>query len=665
MAVTGTIEQRIEALRTTLREHDYRYYVLAEPSVTDAEYDRLMRELIALEQAHPQFVTPDSPTQRVGGQPTKEFPSVVHDVPMLSLANNYSADELRDFDRRVAAALEGETYSYVAELKIDGVAISLTYRDGVFFRGATRGDGVQGDEITANLRTIRSIPLRAAGLNNFEVRGEIFMMKKDFELMNDERMQAGEKLFVNARNSTAGTLKLQDPAIVAARRMNMFAYFLRSDGITVRTHSASMALLKKAGFMVNEHCRPCASIDAVIAFCAEWTEKRSALPYDIDGVVVKVDLLSQQRKLGTIAKSPRWAVAYKFPAAQVETRLLGITLQVGRVGTITPVAELEPVFVAGSTVSRATLHNEDNIAELDLRIGDTVIIEKGGDVIPKVSGVVVEKRPRGAKKFIMPAVCPVCGAGIVRPEGESAYYCENVVCPAQLRRRIEHFAHRGAMDIDGLGEAAVDALVENNLAVTAADLYELDRDKLIALERMGPKSAQNLLDAIEASKRRPFARVLFAVGIRFVGAGVAKILSDHFGSLEALRRASEEDLEAVSGIGPRIAESIVRFFRHRDSLDLLDRLERAGLTMRSHTGAASGVRLSGKTFVLTGTLARMTRDEAKEKIESLGGKVSSSVSAKTSFVVAGADPGSKLDKAAKLHVPVLDEDGFTALLASG
>jgi DNA ligase (NAD+) len=662
MASTAAIRQRIDSLRATLREHDYKYYVLAEPSVADAEYDRLMRELIDLEAKHPELISPDSPTQRVGGQPTKEFPSVIHDVPMLSLANTYSADELRDFDRRVASALDGEQYAYVAELKIDGVAISLTYRDGIFVRGATRGDGVQGDEITNNLRTIRSIPLRAAGLKNCEVRGEIFMMKNDFELMNEERMQAGEKLFVNARNSTAGTLKLQDPAIVATRRMNMFAYFLRTDDAEVARHTDSLELLKKAGFMVNDQYRRCATIDDAIAFCSEWGDKRSALPYDIDGVVLKVDSLSQQRTLGTIAKSPRWAVAYKFPAAQVETVLRGITLQVGRVGTITPVAELEPVFVAGSTVSRATLHNEDNIAELDLRIGDTVIIEKGGDVIPKVSGVVAAKRPAGARKFTMPRTCPVCGAGIFRPEGEAAYYCENVLCPAQIRRRIEHFAHRGAMDIDGLGEAVVDALVENKLASTIADLYTLDKETLAGLERMGPKSAQNLIDGIEASKQRPFARVLFALGIRFVGSGVAKILADNFGSIGALRRATEEELEAVNGIGPRIAESIVRFFANRDSVKLVERLEHAGVTMTSKILKAASGHLAGKTFVLTGTLARMTRDEAKEKIETLGGKVSSSVSAKTSFVVAGTDPGSKLDKAQTLNVPVLTEDEFVALL---
>jgi DNA ligase (NAD+) len=656
------IGQRLEELRATLRDHDYRYYVLAEPSVSDAEYDRLMRELIELERQHPELITPDSPTQRVGGEPTKEFPPVIHDVPMLSLANNYSAEELRDFDRRVAGALEGAAYSYVTELKIDGVAISLTYRDGVFVRGATRGDGVQGDEITNNLKTIRSIPLRASGLKNFEVRGEIFMMKKDFELMNEDRLQAGEKLFVNARNSTAGTLKLQDPAIVATRRLNMFTYFLRADDLKIATHAESLALLSKAGFMVNDQFRRCASIDAVIQFCSEWSDKRSALPYDIDGVVVKVDSLAQQRTLGTIAKSPRWAVAYKFPAAQVETTLRDITLQVGRVGTITPVAELDPVFVAGSTVSRATLHNEDYIAELDLRIGDTVIIEKGGDVIPKVSGVILDKRPAGTKKFHMPASCPVCGAKIIRPEGEAAYYCENVVCPAQLRRRIEHFAHRGAMDIDGLGEAVVDALVEHKLAVTAADLYDLDTDQLVGLERMGPKSAQNLIAAIDASKQRPFARVLFALGIRFVGAGVAKILSDHFGSLDALRTASEAELEAVNGIGPRIAESIVRFFQNRDSRKFVDRLERAGVMMRSEKSPAGNGPLSGKTFVLTGTLASMTREEAKEKIESRGGKVSSSVSAKTSFVVAGADPGSKLEKADKLKVTTLTEAQFIALL---
>ncbi|HLP16119.1 MAG TPA: NAD-dependent DNA ligase LigA [Bacteroidota bacterium] len=664
MAAASSAARRIEQLRSLIREHDYKYYVLAQPSIDDAQYDALLRELMDLERDNPGLVTADSPTQRVGGQPTKEFPTVLHDVPMLSLANTYSEQELRDFDKRVSSALGEGTYAYVAELKIDGVAISLTYRNGMFVRGVTRGDGVQGDEITNNLRTIRSIPLRATGLFDFEARGEIFMMKKDFERMNEDRQEAGEKLFVNARNSTAGTLKLQDPAIVATRRMNLFAYFLRTDERNIETHYESMMLLKDAGFMVNAHLRRCASIDHVIAFCNEWGEKRGSLPYDIDGVVVKVDSIAQQRRLGAVSKSPRWAIAYKYAAIQAQTLLKGITLQVGRVGTITPVAELEPVFVAGSTVSRATLHNEDNIAALDLRIGDTVTIEKGGDVIPKVSGVLLENRRASAEKFSMPHACPVCGAKIVRPEGEAAYYCENVACPAQIRRRIEHFASRGAMDIDGLGEAVIDALVENKLAATAADLYSLTAGQLEDLDRMGPKSAQNLVTAIEASKSRPFARLLFAIGIRFVGSGSARLLADHFGSLDRLRRATQEELESVVGIGPRIAESVIRFFADPHSRAMLGKLEHAGLRTSSETSAATApdAPLRGKTFVITGTLESMSREQAKEAIEARGGKVSSSVSAKTSFVVVGADPGSKADKARKAGVEMLDEAAFLALV---
>ena len=487
--------RRIQELSEKIREHDYKYYVLSEPTISDEKYDLLMRELAGLEDQFPELRTPDSPTQRVGGQPTKEFSAVTHSVPMLSLANTYSEEELLDFDRRVDSLLQHEPYRYVAELKIDGVAISIKYENGIFVQGATRGDGVQGDEITNNLRTIRSIPLRthptSARLLNFEVRGEIYMQKKDFERMNAERELAGEKLFVNARNSTSGTLKLQDPKIVATRRLNMFSYFLRSDDVSLKSHYENLDLLKKMGFVVNEYIRLCKTIRDVKNFCDEWKERRESLPYDIDGIVVKVDSIRQQETLGAVAKSPRWAIAYKFPAQKVETKLKGITLQVGRVGTITPVAELEPTFVGGTTVSRATLHNEDYIKELDLRVGDTVVVEKGGDVIPKVSAVNAAKREKGSKPFVMPKECPVCGSRIYRPEGEAAYYCENSECPAQVRGRIEHFAHRGAMDIEGLGEAVIDLLVNEQIIHTLADIYFLKKNQIVPLERMGEKSAQN------------------------------------------------------------------------------------------------------------------------------------------------------------------------------
>ncbi|HTY12191.1 MAG TPA: NAD-dependent DNA ligase LigA [Bacteroidota bacterium] len=661
-------KRRIQELAEKIREHDYKYYVLSQPTISDEKYDQLMRELAGLEEQFPALRAPDSPTQRVGGQPTKEFPTVTHSVPMLSLANTYSEEELIDFDRRVGSLLNQETYRYIAELKIDGIAISLKYENGILVQGATRGDGVQGDEITNNLRTIRSIPLRVHPVSNklrtFEVRGEIYMKKKDFEKMNAERELAGEKVFVNARNSTSGTLKMQDPKIVAARRLNMFSYFLRSDDVQLKSHYENLELLKQMGFVVNEHIRVCKTIRDVKNFCDEWKDRRESLPYDIDGVVVKVDSLRQQEDLGAVAKSPRWAIAYKFPAQKMETRLNGITLQVGRVGTITPVAELEPVFVGGTTVSRATLHNEDYIAELGLRVGDTVVVEKGGDVIPKVSAVNTAKRQKGSRPFTMPNVCPVCGSKIYRPEGEAAYYCENSECPAQVRGRIEHFAHRGAMDIEGLGEAVIDLLVNEKLIHTLADIYTLKKDRIVPLERMGEKSAQNLIDAIEQSKKQPFHKVIFALGIRFVGAGVAKLLADSFGTIERLQGASLEDLERVEGIGPRIAESVVRFFKEKHTRELIAKLQRAGVTMRSEKKKSSAQPFAGKIFVLTGTLTSMARDEAKEKIEALGGKVTSSVSAKTNFVVVGSDAGSKLEKAVELGVQTVDEREFQKMLAS-
>ncbi len=659
--------RRVQELSEKIREHDYKYYVLAEPTISDEKYDLLMHELADLEVQFPELKTPDSPTQRVGGQPTKEFSTVTHSVPMLSLANTYSEEELIDFDRRVDALLQHEPYRYVAELKIDGVAISIKYENGIFIQGATRGDGIQGDEITNNLRTIRSIPLRTnptgTRLVNFEVRGEIYMQKKDFERMNAERELAGEKLFVNARNSTSGTLKLQDPKIVATRRLNMFSYFLRSDGMPLQSHYENLGLLKKMGFVVNEHIRLCKTIRDVKNFCDEWKERRESLPYDIDGVVVKVDSIRQQDALGAVAKSPRWAIAYKFPAQKVETKLKGITLQVGRVGTITPVAELEPTFVGGTTVSRATLHNEDYIKELDLRVGDTVVVEKGGDVIPKVSAVNTAKREKGSKPFVMPKECPICGSRIYRPSGEAAYYCENSECPAQVRGRIEHFAHRGAMDIEGLGEAVIDLLVHEQLIHTLADIYSLKKKQIVPLERMGEKSAQNLIDAIAQSKRQPFHKVLFALGIRYVGAGVAKLLADSFDSIENLQSASQEELEHVEGIGPRIAESVVRFFKERHTKELVKKLQRAGVTLKSEKKESSTQPFAGKTFVLTGGLHSMTREEAKEKIESLGGKVTSSVSTKTDFVVVGTDAGSKFDKAVELGVKTVDEKEFQKMLA--
>lgn len=667
MNESASIRKRIEHLREELHSHDYRYYVLSDPLISDGEYDRLMRELISLEDQYPDLRTSDSPSQRVGGQPTKDFPTVTHDVPMLSLSNTYSEDELLDFDRRVSEILRTRSYRFVAELKIDGVAISLVYENGTFVRGATRGDGVQGDDITNNLKTIRSIPLKVrSGKNipqNFEVRGEIFMMKKDFEEMNKRQEMMGEKTFVNARNSTSGTLKLQDPKIVAQRKLSMFTYFLRTRESVSGSHSENLTTLEQLGFVVNKHTKVCKTIRDVVQFCNAWSTKRAFLPYDTDGIVIKVDNIAQQEELGSVAKSPRWAIAYKFPAQQVETTLTAITLQVGRVGTITPVAELEPVFVGGSTVSRATLHNEDFIKELDIRIGDTVFVEKGGDVIPKISRVNMLRRPKNSVPFSFPKKCPVCGSKIFRPEEEAAYYCENFECPAQVRGRIEHFAQRRAMNIEGLGEAVVDLLVRENLIHNIADLFVLKKEQIASLDRMGDKSANNLLEGIGASRQLPFHRVLFGLGIRFVGEGVAKILADNFRSIDTLKKVTAEELESVDGIGPRIAESVVRFFNDKHSLALVSRLTKAGLQMKSEQQKISGnAMVSGKTFVLTGGLTSMSRDEAKEKIESLGGKTASSVSIKTDYVIVGTDAGSKLQKAIDLGIRTIDENEFLTMI---
>lgn len=669
MAVSASILKRIERLRAQLREHDHRYYVLAQPTISDQEYDRLMEELVALERAHPELITPDSPSQRVGGEPTKEFLTIIHTVPMLSLSNTYNEEEVRDFDRRVRSILGNEPFRYVCELKFDGVAVSLLYQDGMFAQGATRGDGTQGDDITQNLKTIRSIPLRLLGkkkgMDDFEVRGEVYMKREDFRRMNADRELAGEKLFINPRNSVAGTLKLQDPKIVAARPLNFVAYYLRSEQVKLSSHNDNLKIMRELGFPVSEHTRVCKNVEGVVEYWKEGEKRRESFPYDIDGVVVKVDSLRQQERLGMIAKSPRWAMAFKFAARQATTVLRDIALQVGRLGTITPVAELEPVFVGGTTVSRATLHNEDYIKELDIRAGDTVVVEKGGDVIPKVSAVVKEKRRAGIKPFSMPGKCPDCGSRIFRPEGEANYYCENSECPAQIRARIEHFSHRGAMDIEGLGEAVVDQLVSLGFVHSYADLYELHkkRSELVNLERWGEKSADNLLLAIEASKQRPFTRVLFALGIRHVGASVAQLIVNEFRSMEALMNASYEELQSIQGVGPRIAESIRRFVEDKHNQKIIERLKKAGLQFEEkQRRSVKQSPLMGKTVVLTGTLSSFTREQAKQKIEDLGGHVASSVSSKTDYVIVGADAGSKLDKAKKLGVQTLEEEEFTKLV---
>jgi len=662
------IIERVEELRKQIREHDYRYYVLAEPIISDFEYDMLMRELIELERQYPELVTPDSPTQRVGGAPTKEFPTVTHPVPMLSLNNAFTIEEIRDFDRRVAELLEGEKYRYVAELKFDGVAVRLKYENGILVLGATRGDGVQGDDITNNIKTIRSIPLRLINPDekflNIEVRGEVYMNKVDFEKLNEERERLGEKIFANPRNATAGTLKLQDPKLVAQRPLRFFAYYLMAEGVELESHYENLQILKRLGFPVCEHVKLCESIDEVIEFWRYWEERRDELPYEIDGIVVKVDSIRQQEILGAIAKSPRWAIAFKFTPRQAQTKLLGITLQVGRVGTITPVAELQPVPLGGVIITRATLHNEDYIKEKDIRVGDTVIVERSGEVIPKIVGVVLEKRPPDAVPFVFPKNCPVCGGPIERPAGEANYYCENPECPAQVRARIEHFASRGAMDIEGLGEAIVDKLVTLGFLKNYADIYDLHKHKakLVRIEGFGEKSVQNLLNSIENSKKQPFHRVLYALGIRYVGSETAKLLADAFGSIDKLMNASVEQVSSVYGIGPRIAESVYKFFHDERNLELIKRLKEAGLNFEVKPEEKAKKKLAGKTFVFTGTLKNFTREEAKEKVEELGGKVSNSVSRKTDYVVVGENPGSKYDKARQLGVKIITEEEFLELI---
>lgn len=664
---SAQIPQRLERLRRELREHDYRYYVLDDPSISDEHYDALMQELQVLERRYPELITPDSPTQRVGGQPIKEFATVTHDPPMLSLANSYSEEEIRDFDRRVRELLGKQTPAYIAELKFDGVAVSLEYRGSVFVRGATRGDGTQGDDITQNLRTIRTIPLRLRTkditLMNIAVRGEAYMERKDFERLNQQQAETGEKVFINPRNTTAGTLKLQDPKIVATRPLKMFAYALFAPGAILTSHNQNLQLLKRLGLPVSEHTRMCNNIDQVIEYWREWEAKRDTLPYDIDGIVVKVDVLKQQELLGAIAKSPRWAIAFKFTSRKAETVLSRIVFQVGRIGTITPVAELQPVFLGGTTVSRATLHNTDYIKELDLRVGDTVIVEKGGDVIPKVSGIVKSKRPKEATPFVMPGKCPDCGSRIYRPEGEAGYFCENTECPAQVKGRIEHFAHRGAMDIDGLGEAVVEQLVGLCLVKSYADLYSLYRHKqtLSNLDRWGEKSTQNLLDAIEKSKKQPFHRVLFALGIRHVGQGVAQVIAESFPSIDSLRRATTEELQSANGIGPKIAESIVHFFAEKHNTDIIKKLKDAGVSLEGSRRKAGG-KLAGKVFVLTGTLTSYGREEAKRLIEENGGRVASSVSKNATDLLAGKDAGAKLQKAKQLGIRIVSEAEFTTMI---
>ncbi|MDH4069510.1 MAG: NAD-dependent DNA ligase LigA [Ignavibacteria bacterium] len=666
--ISESVFRRAGELRREIAGHDHRYYVLAEPVISDEAYDMMMRELQELEAEHPGLRTPDSPTLRVGGEPTREFPVVAHSPPMLSLGNAYSPEEAREFDRRIRDLLASDPPSYSVEMKLDGVAVALQYRDGVLTRGATRGNGTEGDEITSNIRTIRSVPLRLIGDPPFspflEVRGEVLMMKDEFEKMNKQRAEQGEKTFVNPRNAAAGTLKMQDPGVVARRPLAFFAYSLISAS-EEGSHEENLRELRRLGFPVNKHHVLVRTIDEAIAFWEHWETRRDSLPYEIDGVVIKIDSLRHQRMLGNIAKSPRWAVALKFSSRKGETTVTDILLQVGRTGALTPVAILEPVFIGGTTVSRATLHNIDYILELDLRIGDKVVVERGGDVIPKIIQVAEGPRRRGVRRFRMPRGCPECGSPIQRVEGEANHYCVNNRCPAQVRGRIEHFASRSAMDIEGLGEAAVRVLVDLALVRTAADLYTLHKAKeqLVNLERWGEKSVHNLLQSIEKSKQRPLHRLVFALGIGHVGAGVAAVLADRFRSIRSLSEASRDDLVAIDAIGPEIAASIVAFFSNPENRKIVRQLEAAGVQMTGST-EPKGTALEGKTFVITGALAGGSRDDFKKRITGEGGKVLSSVSRKLDYLLAGADPGSKLERARELGIQVISEEEFEQMIGN-
>ena len=668
-AAPANVKKEIAELREKLRYHEYRYYVLDEPEISDAAYDRLMERLKELEAAHPELVTPDSPTVRVGGAPREGFQTVRHARPMLSLDNAFSYDALREWDRRVREGSGKEKIEYIAEHKFDGLSISLQYQDGVLVRGVTRGDGTTGEDVTPNVKTIRSVPLRvdAAALKkaklrvDFEVRGEVIMTRKAFEALNRQQERIGGKIFVNPRNSAAGAVRVLDPTITASRKLDFFAYYLLVDGkVPFTKHSESLEALKQLRFRASDDWRLCNGIQEVIKYCEDWDTKREKLPYEIDGVVIKVNSTAIQNELGYTAKAPRWAIAFKYPARQETTVVKDILVNVGRTGTLTPVAILEPVQVGGVTVSRSTLHNMDEIERLGLQIGDTVLIERAGEVIPHVLKVTKEAKHR--KPFRMPKRCPECDSAIHHVEGEVAYRCVNAACPAKRKESILHFAGRHAMNIDGLGDKIVDQLVDKGLVKDVADLYSLKLEELAGLERMAEKSAQNLLEEIEASKKNSLARLIYALGIQFVGERTGQLLAEHFSSLEELAAAKEEQLVGVPEVGPKVAASTVEFFSEAANRQLVKKLHKAGVHPTAEKRRVKSDKFAGKSFVFTGGLANRSREEAGEIVQQHGGKVSGSVSKKTDYVVVGTDPGSKHDKAKKLGVTILTEAEFDMLL---
>lgn len=664
-----TAEKKVVELHKLLNQYNYEYHVLDRPSVPDAEYDQLMRELTELEEAFPELKTHDSPTLRVGGEVLSMFEKVQHESQMLSLSNAFNEQDLKDFDRRVRQAV-GDNISYVCELKIDGLAVSLRYEAGLFSLGATRGDGTTGENITANLRTIRSIPLRLNQEVSMEVRGEAYMPKGSFEKLNKQRMESDEDLFANPRNAAAGSLRQLDPRIAASRNLDIFLYSIANTGETgVTSHSEALNLLDSLGFKTNKERKKCANIEEVIEYIQYWTNERPNLSYDIDGIVVKVDSLTQQAELGATAKSPRWAIAYKFPAEEVITTLKEIELSVGRTGVVTPTAILEPVRVAGSTVGRASLHNEDLIREKDIRIGDQVVIKKAGDIIPEVVNVLVERRTGEELEFHMPTHCPECDSELVRLDEEVALRCINPKCPAQIREGLIHFVSRNAMNIDGLGEKVISQLFAENLIKDVADIYKLTYEQLIKLERMGEKSVNNLLQAIENSKTNSLEKLLFGLGIRHVGEKAAKTLAQQFETIDNLKNASHEMLTSINEIGEKMADSIVTYFEQDEAEELILELKAAGVNTEYKgpklvTVENSDSIFAGKTIVLTGKLEKLTRNEAKESIEALGGKISGSVSKKTDIVIAGEDAGSKLSKATELGIEIWDEERLVEELAS-
>lgn len=655
--------QKIERLRKEIQYHEKKYYVDNDPQISDYEFDLLIKELERLERAFPDLITPESPTQRVGEQPLEGFVSIEHSAPMLSLDNCYNEQELREFEGRVKKIIPSDKIEYVAELKIDGLGIAIIYRSGKFYRGVTRGDGIRGDDVTSNVKTIKSLPLTIGSSQDLEARGEIYLPFSSFHKINEERKEKGEIEFANPRNAAAGSIRLLDPKEVARRGLDMFLYSVFLDGNEQDSQWENLNVLKGLHFKTNPQSKLCRSLEEVLDFYEEWRAKRESLDYDVDGIVVKVNSTRHQRLLGSTAKFPRWAISFKFPARQATTTVQNIQIQVGRTGALTPVAILEPVKLSGITISRSTLHNEDEIRKKDIRIGDTVLIERSGDVIPRVVSVMKEKRTGKERPYIFPKNCPVCHSVAFQPEGEAISRCTNPSCPAKLRESLLHYASRRAMNIEGLGDALIDQLLDKNLVKHIPDIYDLKLNDLVNLERMGQKSSQNLLDEIERSKKSDVARLIFALGIRFVGERTARALAAHFKSLDVLAEAGYEDLMKIPDVGPKVAESVVFFFERPENAELIARLKEAGLNFADRKGPETKkTPLDGQTFVLTGTLSRFTREEASEIIQALGGETASSVSRKTSYVVVGESPGSKLQKAKSLGVPILNELEFLELI---